>query len=541
METARGERIFIYDTTLRDGAQQAGLAFSLKDKLRILERLDDFGLDYVEGGWPGSNPKDLEFFRQARKMRLRTRLVAFGSTRRPGTTAARDRLVRALLDAGTQVVTVFGKTWDLHVVSALQTTLEENLAMIEDTVAYLKRHVPEVIYDAEHFFDGYRSNPDYALATLRAAVRGGADWIVLCDTNGGALPHQVRAAVAAVREALDCRVGIHTHDDAGVAVANTLEAVLQGARQVQGTINGYGERCGNANLCTIVPNLRLKMGFSCLPETDLRGLTALSHFVSEVANRTHDPSYPYVGANAFAHKGGVHVSAVLKDSSTYEHVDPATVGNSRRVVVSELAGKSNLLWLARERQVHLDKDDPATLALLERVKEMEYQGYQFEAAEASLELLLRKAMGGFPQFFVLEGFRVHVDKLPGRPATAEATVKVRVGDRTLHTAAEGDGPVNALDRALRKALEGVYPALKKIRLVDYKVRVLDEKEGTGSKVRVLVETADEKDTWSTIGVSENIIEASWQAVVDSIEYGLWKHGVARAREERVSAGAAAGQ
>ncbi len=539
MEETRGERIYIYDTTLRDGAQQAGLAFSLKDKLRILERLDEFGLDYVEGGWPGSNPKDLEFFRQARKLRLRTRLVAFGATRRPGTSAGRDRLLRALLEAETPAVTVFGKSWDLHVEQALQTTPAENLAMIEDTVSHLKAHVPEVIYDAEHFFDGYRANPTYALETLRAAVRGGADWIVLCDTNGGALPHQVAEAVAAVRAALDCRLGIHTHNDAGVAVANTLAAVLGGARQVQGTVNGYGERCGNANLCTIIPNLRLKMGCRCLPGTDLRGLTALSHFVSEVANRTHDPSYPYVGANAFAHKGGVHVSAVLRDSHTYEHVEPEAVGNTRRVVVSELAGRSNLLWLAREREVHLDKDDPATAAILDRVKELEYQGFQFEAAEASLELLLRKARGGFPQFFVLEGFRVHVHKQPGQPATAEATVKVRVGDRTLHTAAEGDGPVNALDRALRKALEGVYPALRRMHLVDYKVRVLDEKEGTGSKVRVLIETAGEDGSWSTIGVSENIIEASWQALVDSIEYGLWRHEASRRSQEHAAAGAAA--
>lgn len=517
------ERVFLYDTTLRDGSQEAGLAFSLKDKLRIVERLDEFGMDYIEGGWPGSNPKDLEFFRQVRRLPLRhARLVAFGSTRRPGVAVERDANVRALLESGTPAVTVFGKSWDLHVREALGTTLEENLAMIEETVAHLKARVGEVLFDAEHFFDGYKDNPAYALETLRAAARGGADWLVLCDTNGGSLPHEVAEAVRAVRAALDRPLGIHTHNDGGLAVANALEAVRLGARQVQGTVNGYGERSGNANLCTLIPNLKLKLGFACLGDGRLESLTLLSHFVSEVANRAHDPSYPYVGANAFAHKGGIHVSAILKNSRTYEHVDPERVGNRRRVVVSELAGRSNLHYLAREIGLDLDRDDPAVAALLERVKELEYRGYHFEAAEASFELLARKAVGAVPAFFAPEGYRVIVEQRPGQTVYAEATVKVRVGDRVFLTAAEGEGPVNALDNALRKALEGVYPALKRIKLVDYKVRVLEEKDGTAARVRVLIETQDEEGSWSTIGVSENIIEASWLALVDSVEYGLLK-------------------
>lgn len=518
-----GERVLLYDTTLRDGAQQAGLAFSLKDKLRILERLDDFGLDYVEGGWPGSNPKDLEFFRRAQCLSIRhARLAAFGSTRRPGVRVDKDANVRALLEAGTPAVTIVGKSWDLHVREALGTTPEENLAMIEETAAFLKARVGEVIYDAEHFFDGYKANPAYAMATLAAAVRGGADWVVLCDTNGGSLTPEVGEIVHAVRTAVKAPLGIHTHNDAGLAVANALEAVRQGARQVQGTVNGYGERCGNANLCTIIPNLQLKMGFPCVEASKLAGLTVLSHFVSEVANRTHDPSHPYVGANAFAHKGGVHVSAIIKNSRTYEHIDPEQIGNARRVVVSELAGRSNLQYLARERELGLDQGDPAVQALLERVKELEYQGYQFEAAEASFELLVRKAVAAYPELFTLEGFRVIIEKRAGQDAYAEATVKVRVGERTFLTAAEGRGPVNALDNALRKALAGVYRDLERIKLVDFKVRVLDEKDGTGAKVRVLIESQDEEGSWSTIGVSENIIEASWQALADSIEYGLLK-------------------
>ena len=527
-----GERIFLYDTTLRDGSQQAGIHFSLGDKLRILERLDQFGIDYVEGGWPGSNPKDLEFFRRAKKIPLRhARLSAFGSTRRPGVEVQRDANVRALLEAGTPVVTVFGKSWDLHVREALDTDLGENLAMIRETVAFLKARVEEVIYDAEHFFDGFKSNPQYALATVEAALEGGADWVVLCDTNGGALPHEVGEVCARVGEKFGCRLGIHTHDDGGLAVANALEAVRRGCRQVQGTINGYGERCGNANLCTLIPNLVLKMGYRAGEVERLSLLASLSHFVSEVANQTHSPSYPYVGANAFAHKGGVHVSAVLKNPRTYEHIPPETVGQRRRFIVSELSGRANLAHFARERKLPLEKDDDRARDLLERLKAMEYEGYQFEAAEASLDLLMRRALGEFPDFFSLLGFRVIVEKDGEASARAEATVKVRVGDRVLHTAAEGEGPVNALDKALRKALESAYPALRKIRLVDYKVRVLDEKEGTGARVRVLIESADEEESWSTIGVSHNIIEASWQALVDSLSYGLWRRAQRKAREK----------
>ncbi len=518
------DRVYVYDTTLRDGAQQAAITFSAKDKIRILERFDEFGMDYVEGGWPGSNPKDLEFFRQAKRLQLRNaRHVAFGSTRRPGAQVAEDKNIKCLLEAGTPVVTVFGKTWDLHVREALGCSLEENLAMIGDTISYLKERVGEVLFDAEHFFDGYKANPDYAIKTLQVASEAGAHWLVLCDTNGGALTHELSEILISVREALPAaRLGIHTHDDAGLAVANALEAVRLGARQVQGTVNGYGERCGNANLCTVIPALKLKMGYRCLTEDGLTGLTSLSHFVSEMANKSHNPSYPYVGANAFAHKGGVHVSAILKNRQTYEHVEPEEVGNARRVIVSELAGRSNLEYLFQERSLGLKRDDPEVKELLDQIKEMENQGYHFEAAEASFELMALKAVGAFPGFFTFEGFRVGVEKRPGVTSSAEATVKVRVGERLLHTAAEGDGPVNALDIALRKALEGVYPALRKIKLVDYKVRVLDGKDGTATKVRVLIESRDETGSWSTIGVSENIIEASWQALADSLEYGLWR-------------------
>ncbi|MBX6377967.1 MAG: citramalate synthase [Clostridia bacterium] len=516
----QGDRVWLYDTTLRDGAQGAGVSFTLKDKLRVAERLDAFGIDYIEGGWPGSNPKDLEFFRQARNLRFsRAKLAAFGSTRRPGTRVQSDPNVRALLDAGTPVVTVFGKSWDLHVTQALETTLDENLAMIEETVRYLKERVDEVVYDAEHFFDGFRHNPDYALRTLQAAEAGGADWIVLCDTNGGTLTPDLAAAVEAVRRVIRTPLGIHTHDDSGLAVANALEAVRLGARQVQGTVNGYGERCGNANLCTVIPNLQLKMGIPCVPEESLAGLTGLAYFVSELANAGLHPSLPYVGAHAFAHKGGVHVSAILKDVRTYEHIDPALVGNRRDVVVSELSGQSNIVYKAREGLLG-DLDRPQARALVEKVKQLEFDGYHFDVAEASFELLARKSLQELLPPFELEGFRVIVERRGDRRAYAEATVKVRVGDRTYHTAAEGDGPVNALDNALRKALEGAFPAIKRMKLVDYRVRVLDGQAGTASKVRVVIETQDDEDRWSTIGVSENIIEASWQALVDSLEYGL---------------------
>lgn len=518
------ELVQLYDTTLRDGTQQAGIAFSLNDKIRIVEKLDAFGIHYIEGGWPGSNPKDIELFKHFKGRSLkRARLSAFGSTRRPGIPAAEDANLQALVDSGAPVACIFGKSWDFHVTDALGTTLEENLRMIEESVAFLRMNGKEVIYDAEHFFDGFRANPAYALETLKAALRGGAVCLVLCDTNGGTLVDRLSETISAVKAEINAPLGIHAHNDSDLAVANSLEAVRLGARHVQGTINGYGERCGNANLCSIIPNLKLKMGFSCIDDAQMQGLTALSKFVSELANTSHHPSYPYVGNNAFTHKGGIHVSAILKHHATYEHIPPEQVGNERRVSVSELSGRSNLFYKAQERKLDLNKDDPRVQNLLRRIKDLENEGFQFEIAEASFDLLARKTVGKFRPFFVLEGFRATSEKRDSGEPFSEATVKARVGGQVVHTAAEGDGPVHALDNALRKALEGFYPALKKIRLVDYKVRVLEEKEGTAARVRVLIESSDDGDSWSTIGVSTNIIEASWQALTDSIEYGLLKH------------------
>lgn len=545
------ERVYLYDTTLRDGAQQVGVSLSLEDKLRILERLDRFGVDYVEGGWPGSNPKDLEFFRRTSRMRLRhTRLTAFGSTRRPGVAAAEDANLQSLVASGAPVCTVFGKSWLLHVREALGTTPDENLAMIGDTVRYLKAAGREVIYDAEHFFDGYRDDPGYALATLAAAADAGADWLVLCDTNGGSLPAFIAAAVGRVVGVITRPVGIHTHDDGGLAVANSLAAVEAGARQVQGTVNGYGERCGNANLCTVAANLVLKCGFACAVR--LEELTAVSRFVSELVNLPPVPGAAYVGPNAFAHKGGVHVSAILRNPACYEHVPPERVGNRRHVVVSELSGGSNLTYKATELGLEGLLPHERRL-LLERVKQLEFEGYEFEAADASLALLARKVLRPYPPFFRLEGFHVSVQRRGDGPAYAEATVKVRVGDQSFHTAADGDGPVNALDRALRKALEGPFPEVRQMELVDYKVRVIpgtsgtsaaDEAgepddaagaapsagRGTAARVRVLIETAAPWGTWTTVGVSENIIAASYQALTESIEYGLlaWREGTSAA-------------
>jgi len=511
----------IYDTTLRDGSQREGISLMVNDKLKIAEKLDELGIDYIEGGWPGSNPKDMEFFQSARELNLKhARLCAFGSTRRPGTAAKDDPNVQALLEAETTVVTVFGKSWDFHVDKALGTTLTENLAMIRDTVSYLKAAGREVIFDAEHFFDGYKSNPAYALEVVRAAAENGADVVVLCDTNGGVMPWELPAIFAAVQDAVTVPLGIHAHDDAGMAVANSLLAVRHGATHVQGTINGYGERCGNANLCTIIPTLQLKMNLPVVTPEQLKTLTKLSRIVAELANMVPLEQQPYVGNNAFAHKGGIHVDAVHKNPETYEHIDPRLVGNRRRILVSELSGRSNIFLKARESNINLPRDYPGTKLVLQRLKEMEHQGYQFEGAEASFELLILKALQLYRPLFKLEGFRLIVEKRASGQLYSEATIKVRVGEQQVHTAAEGNGPVNALDNALRKALEGVYPALKKMKLTDFKVRVLDGKDGTGSQVRVLIESSDDQKTWATVGVSPNIIEASWQALVDSLEYGL---------------------
>ncbi|HEY8530700.1 MAG TPA: citramalate synthase, partial [Limnochorda sp.] len=473
-----------------------------------------------------SNPKDLEFFRRARNVRLeRARLAAFGSTRRPGTRCADDPNLAALLAAETPVVTIFGKSWDLHVTEALRTTLDENLAMIRESVAYLAAHGREVIYDAEHFFDGYRRNPEYAWATLQAAREAGARWIVLCDTNGGTLPHEIEAITREMSRRLDVPLGIHCHNDSGVAVANSLAAVRAGARQVQGTINGLGERTGNADLVVVLPNLVLKLGYAAEPAPRLERLRELSRTVSELVNRPPNPFHPFVGDSAFAHKGGVHVSAVRRHPETYEHIPPELVGNRRRVLVSELSGASNLLYKAREYGLDLDAESPVVREVLRHVKELEHQGYHFEAGEASFELMLRRALGLVPTYFTLESFRLTVAQggPDGAPeADVEATIRLRVGKERIHTAASGNGPVNALDHALRKALLPFYPAIAGFQLVDYKVRVLDGQAGTGARVRVLIETAADSARWGTVGVSTNIITASWRALVDSLEYGLMK-------------------
>ena len=511
----------IYDTTLRDGSQAEGIAFSCEDKIKITLSLDKMGFHYIEGGWPGSNPKDMQFFKQIRGHALKTaRLAAFGPTRKAGESTENDPNVRSIMESGAQVATIFGKSWDFHVRKALGVSLEENLAMIRDTIAYLKSCGLEVICDAEHFFDGYKANPAYALETVRMAKEGGASTIVLCDTNGGSLPMEVKEIVALVVERFNIPVGIHAHNDCEMAVANSLMAVQAGAVHVQGTVNGYGERCGNANLCSIIPNLTLKCGVDTIPRENLVRLTELSRYVSEVANLSPYTHQPYVGASAFAHKGGVHVSALLKDSKSYEHIDPELVGNRRRVLVSELSGKSNLLYKYKELNLQVDQQSSEGKRILEEIKKLENQGFQFEGAEGSFELLLRKANNEYTEPFSLETLRLLVEVKGNGPPYSEAIIKMKVGDKTVHTAAEGNGPVNALDNALRKALESFYPRIKSMHLSDYKVRVLDEKDGTGAVVRVHIETGDGRRTWGTVGVSENIIEASWQALADSIAYGL---------------------
>ena len=515
------KKIDIYDTTLRDGSQREGVSLSVTDKIKIAEKLDQLGISHIEGGWPGSNPKDIEFFRRAAKIKFtNARLCAFSSTRRPGVSASEDANLKALIEARTETVTLFGKSWDFHVHDALKTTLEENLAMIRDSIEYLKSMGREVFFDAEHFFDGYKANPEYALATIDAAAKGGADVIVLCDTNGGLMPWELSAILSAVKEKVKTPLGIHVHDDAGMATANSLLAVREGITQIHGTINGYGERCGNANLCTIIPNLQLKMGIEVITPEQLKGLTKLSRFIAELANIAPADQQPYVGFNAFAHKGGIHVDAVSKMPATYEHANPELVGNQRRILVSELSGRSNISLKTTGNNIKLDKDCPETATILRRIKEMEHYGYQFEGAEGSFELLILKMMKAYTPLFKLEGFRMIIEKREDGELYSEATIKVRVGNEQVHTAAEGNGPVNAHDNALRKALEGFYPALKKIKLIDFKVRVIDGVDGTGAQVRVLIESSDDQMNWGTVGVSPNIIEASWIALVDSLEYGL---------------------
>ena len=512
--------IEIYDTTLRDGTQGHGITFSVGDKLRIAERLDAFGVAYVEGGWPGSNPRDIEFFEQAKHRTFRhARLAAFGSTRRKEIRADDDEQVALLVDAGTPVVTIFGKTSMLHVREVLQTTAGENLAMIGDTIRFLKARGRFVVYDAEHCFDGFREDPEYARSTLAAAEAAGADVVTLCDTNGGTLPAEIATVTRSAREALRVRIGIHTHDDIGLGVANALAAVEAGATHVQGTINGYGERTGNCNLTAVVPNLHFKMRRSCVPAESLPLLADLSQFVDETANLRPNPRLPWVGSAAFSHKGGTHVNAVQKVLNSYEHIDPASVGNRRHVLVSDLAGRSNIVMKARELGFDLSGETPHVRALLQQVKELEHRGYEFEAADGSLTLLIQRALRNAPRPFTVDAYHVSM-RTGAKTSICEATVKVSVGGGTAHTVADGDGPVNALDAALRAALQTFYPALQTVRLTDYKVRIVDSRSGTAAVTRVLIESSDGMAEWGTIGVSTNIIEASLEALVDSLEYAL---------------------
>jgi 2-isopropylmalate synthase len=515
------KEIKILDTTLRDGSQGEQISFSVEDKLRITEKLDEFGIHYIEGGWPGSNPKDSLFFQKVKTKHFKhAKLVAFGSTQRIGHKAEDDPNLQSLLKSDTPAVSIFGKSWLLHVTKALKITPEQNLKIIEDSIRFLKANNKEVIYDAEHYFDGFNEDPDYAIQTLAVAENSGADVIVLCDTNGGTLPSDLVKIIQKTKGKLSVPLGIHAHNDSDVAVANTIAAVEAGCVHIQGTINGYGERCGNANLCSVIPNLQLKCDYNCVPEENLQKLTMLSHFIADIANLPQAFNHPYVGRSAFAHKGGIHVSAVMKDSRTYEHVNPEKVGNSQRVLVSELSGRSNVLYKANKLKMDLEKHRDKIPEIVEKLKELENEGYQFEAAEGSFELLLRKMTGEWKDFFKLGGIRVIVEKDESGVHWSEATVRLSVNGKKEHTAAEGDGPVNALDEALRKALIKFYPSIGKMKLTDYKVRVLNAEKATAAKVRVLIDSSSKDKSWGTVGVSENIIEASWQALTDSIAYYL---------------------
>jgi 2-isopropylmalate synthase len=514
-------RIQIYDTTLRDGSQGEGVNFSLQDKLLITRRLDELGVDFIEGGYPLSNPKDFEYFQEVSKLTLRhAKIVAFGMTRRKGVAAADDTCMKALLESQAPVIAIVGKTWDLHVTDVLSTTLDENLHMIGESVAYCKSGEREVFYDAEHFFDGFRHNPEYALQTLRFAQAAGASVIIVCDTNGGTLPDEIGAAVAKVRRELKVPIGIHCHNDCDVAVANTLAAIAQGATQVQGTINGIGERCGNVDLVSVIGNLALKRGHEVLRPGSLARLTEVSRYVYEIANMNFRSTQPFVGASAFAHKGGMHTHGIARNTASYEHIDPAAVGNERRILISELSGQSTIL--AKTSDFDVVQDKGLMSKILNRVQELEHEGYEFEAAEASFDLLVKKTAGSYQARFERLAYRVNIETEGRDQPRTEATVKVKVGDQMMHTVSEGDGPVNALDGALRKALQPVYPNLVAMSLVDYKVRVVNARAGTAARVRVVIESRDGDDVWGTVGVSENIIEASWLALIDSFEYKLFK-------------------
>ncbi len=527
--------VFLYDTTLRDGTQGENISFSAEEKLAIAHRLDDMGVHYIEGGWPGSNPRDMRFFELAREEQFKiAKITAFGATRKPGSTPETDENIQTLINADTSVVTIFGKTWDLHVRKVMDNTPEENLNMIADSVAYLIGKGREVIYDAEHFFDGYKDNPDYAMATLFAAIDGGSEMVVLCDTNGGCLPAEIESIITAVKKQLGQKYsangdppsvsfGIHSHNDSGVAVANSLAAINQGATMVQGTINGYGERCGNADLTAIIPNLCLKMNRPCIPREKLVLLKKLSRYVSETANLVPANNRPFVGKSAFAHKGGIHVSAVMKEPRAYEHITPDLVGNGRRVLISDLSGKSNVEYKAEEMGVDLGGNGFNSREIVTKIKDLEDQGYQFDVADGSFKILVEKLTKQYHPLFELESFRVTMEKDKDQSCTAHATIKIAVDGNQEITAAEGKGPVSALDNALRKALNRFYPGLDHMHLVDFKVRVIDGRDGTAAKVRVFIQSRDQDEVWSTLGVSHDIIEASWQALEDSFQYKLSKN------------------
>src|SRR5215208_6495013 len=522
--------VLLYDTTLRDGCQAEDVSFTLEDKLRIAGKLDELGIDYIEGGYPGSNERDADFFKRVKKLKLKKAKVAsFGTTMKVGIKPSQDFNLRVLLEADTPVVTLVGKTWDLHVRDDLRISQKANLEIIGESIAYMKKRVDEVIFDAEHFFDGFRANPDYAIECIKAAQEGGADWIVLCETNGGRLPGEICEALTQVNRAVKTPLGIHCHNDGELAVANTLAAVEMGVTQVQGTINGFGERCGNMNLISVIANLQLKMGKKCVTPAQLKKLREVSQLFYELANINPNKRQAYVGDSAFAHKGGLHVSGVLKNRETYEHIDPEVVGNRQRVLVSDLSGRSNVVYKGKEYGIDLKDKNDAVKEVLRRTKELEGQGYEYQAAEASFELLIQEALGEKKKNFNLIGFRVIDEKRKeGEPPISEATIQVQVDGEMEHAAAMGNGPVNALDQALRRALNKFYPALKQVELLDYKVRVVSSGEGTGAVVRVLIESGDGKDRWGTVGVSHNVIEASWQALVDSIDYKLYKDARHRA-------------
>ncbi|RKY43117.1 MAG: citramalate synthase [Candidatus Omnitrophota bacterium] len=516
-------KIYLYDTTLRDGAQTEGISYSLKDKIRIAKKLDEFGIQFIEGGWPYSSPKEKEFFDYFKKHKLKkAKLVSFGSTIYPKTSAQKDKNLLSLLRAETEYVTIFGKTWDLHIKEILKTSLDENLRMIYESVNFLKKKKRIVFYDAEHFFDGYKSNPEYSLKTLKVAEEAGVDVLILCDTNGGTLTSELREIIREVKDKVSVYLGIHTHNDCGLAVANSITAIEEGCSQIQGTFNGYGERCGNADLTIIIPILKLKLNIDVISEENLKKLTEVSHFISEVSNTKHMDNHPFVGRSAFAHKGGVHINAVVKNPKAYEHIEPKLVGNQRRLLVSELSGKTSIVVAAKELSYELEKKSPKAKKIHRLLQKLEKEGFQFEAADASFKLILEREFKRYKKFFQLLGFRVIIEKRENGNLISEATIKLKVQGKLRYTVSEGNGPVNALDNALREALLKFYPELSSMHLSDFKVRVLDEEKGTAAKVRVLIESQDEEESWTTIGVSENIIEASWAALVDSVEYKLLK-------------------